>query len=107
MIRTKLVNGNNAIKFKITALVTLDTFSLALGEESYNGEKGELIDFKKLKKKDAMEILKTRLQRHGRMGEYQGLDDIGDNQEILNTEVEKARAWVAKKYPYLINADIL
>lgn len=102
MRQTKTRGGDNAFGITLKTIVTLSDFARALAQESYSGaESAPNLDFGVLTKTEAKEILLTRLKAHGRMGEFQGLDDIGDAQELLNDEFQKAENWVRKNYPYI------
>lgn len=102
MKKSYTVGGKPGLVIPIKPIITLADFSTALGEESFNGEG---IDFKTLTKTEAIRILKNRIEFHGRQGSYQGLEDIGEHQETLNAEIEKANEWVSTNYPYLTTTN--
>jgi hypothetical protein len=99
MKKSKTHGGDPAYGISLKVIFTHTDFTKALGEEQY---KTGRLDFETLKKKEAYNILKHRLQWNGRLGEYQGLDLGSDMIEEYNECWEKASEWVSKNYPYLI-----
>ncbi len=100
MRKSSDTKGNKIFVIKIEALVSLAVFTTALCEENFCGN-GNRIDFEKLKKEKAMQILKQRLRCHGMGGEYQGETDMCEIGEEYNESYAKAKKWVIKNYPYL------
>lgn len=99
MKKTYTAGGDAAFVVNVKPICTLQNFATALAEESYNGAS---IDFKMLKKNKAMDILKSRICWHGRMGEYGVSASIGsDYIEDYNSKYTEAKEWVIKNYPYL------
>ena len=98
MKKGRTVGGDPGYCIKLETIFTLRSFSTALASVSFNNP----IDFKTLKKKEALKILFTELRQSGLHGQYEGLDDLGDLTEEFNKHYEKAEIWIKKNYPYLI-----
>ncbi len=101
MTKTYSTGGVPSLRITIQTIINCSDFARALCEHSYNGDE---IDFDSLTKTEAKAILTERIPWHGRMGSYQGLEDLGDDQEQYNEIFSKAKEWVIKNYPYLATA---
>lgn len=97
--KTRTVGGDPAFAYQLNICITLRDFAIALCERAYN-DRG--LDFESLTKTKAKEILHERIQFHGRHGEYDDPDGVGETQDEYNEYFIKARGWVAKNYPWLL-----
>jgi hypothetical protein len=104
MIKSKLENGTPMIVVKVEHYVKGSDFATALTDYFYN--KSEPFN-KKLKRREAMEILNHRLFFYGLNGEYdagffEASYELGEERNLI---YEPAKEWVIKNYPYLEQSD--
>jgi hypothetical protein len=104
MIKSKLENGTPMLVIKVEHFVKCGDFATALTDYYYN--KSEPFN-KKLKRREAMEILNHRLFFYGLNGEYdagffEASFELGEERKLI---YEPAREWVIKNYPHLEQSD--
>lgn len=100
MIKSKLENGTPMLVVKVEHYVKASDFATALTDYYYN--KSEPFN-KKLKRREAMEILSHRLFFYGLNGEYdagffEASYELGEERKLI---YEPAKEWVIKNYPHL------
>lgn len=101
MRKTFNKGGDAAFAIKTEHIVTLQTFADALAKHCW--DQGIVFDIK-LKKREAMGILKDSLFQYGLQGSddmsrYEGADDTAVSG--YTNALPLAKEWVLKNYPYL------
>lgn len=105
MIKSQLQNGTPMLVIKVEHYVKCSDFATALTDYYYN--KSEPFN-KKLKRREAMEILNHRLFFYGLNGEYdagyfEASFELGEERKLI---YKHAKEWVIKNYPHLQKSDI-
>ena len=100
MRKSNLKDGTPILVIKVEHYVQIDAFCVALTDHYY---RNSLPFDNKLKRNEAMGILKRSLFFHGIAGEYSDgfFEASFELSEQRNAIFEKAKQWVAKNYPYL------
>lgn len=104
MIKAILDNGTPILVIKVEHYVKCTDFATALTDYYY--DKNEPFN-KKLKLKEAMEILNNRLFFYGLNGEYdagiiEASFELFEDRKLI---YEPAKEWVIKNYPHLEQSD--
>lgn len=107
MRKSNLTDGTPMLVMKIDQFVTLRVFAQALTDfyvSAFNSDSKTIIDFDKLWKTQAIDILKHQLRKFGRDGDYKdGFFEAceADEGKFYNGVYALATEWVLKHYPYL------
>ena len=94
--KSKTYAGDNCYIVPISMVVKCSDFAMCLSEHFMD----EQVNWKKLSKKEAFEILKNRLRYFGQDKEFHYCED-GDPVDSINKHYPSAKEWVIKNYPYL------